>query len=114
MDIKISAKDRIVCVNISRTFDNNERESDYDRARHYWRIDKSKADKANLVFAVVHGRVQAVFKPTQPWYLCEDYVGKSKRYGFEGEQIFDSPYIGMSLDGIINTHCQNPVGYINI
>lgn len=45
--IEIDPNDKIVCVNISSTYDKNEREDDYDRARHYWKVSLAKANKAN-------------------------------------------------------------------
>lgn len=59
--IQLDPNDHIVCVNISKTYDNNERADNYDRARHYWVLSKERAEKASLVFAVVHGIVVAVF-----------------------------------------------------
>lgn len=61
--IEIDPKDKIICVNISSTFDKGERTDNYDRARHYWKVSLSRANKANLVLATVHGIVKAVFKP---------------------------------------------------
>lgn len=36
--IEIDPNDKIVCVNISCTYDKGERADNYDRARHYWNI----------------------------------------------------------------------------
>lgn len=47
--IQINPNDHIVCVNISKTYDNSERADNYDRARHYWVLSKERAEKSNLV-----------------------------------------------------------------
>jgi hypothetical protein len=111
--VDIDEKDHIVCVNISRTKNNKERENDYERARKYWRLSKERADKANLVFAIANGIVVAVFRPTQPWQLSKD-EGYTDRYEFVGEEVIDSPYIGKSVYNYINNKAQNPVQYINL
>lgn len=110
-NIELDPHDRIVCVNISKTYDKNERKDDYDRARHYWKVSLDKANKANLVLATVHGIVKAVFKPYR-WYLTDStkYPGT---YEFEGEQIFDSPYIGKNVWNVISKYTVT-ISYINI
>lgn len=109
--INIDPNDRIVCVNISSTYDKNERENDYDRARHYWKVSLDKANKANLVLATVHGIVKAVFKPIR-WYLTDSTIYPGT-YEFEGEQIFDSPYIGKCVWNVVNKYTVT-FSYINI
>lgn len=109
--IDINPNDHIVCVNISKTYDKNERADNYDRARHYWVLKKERAEKANLVFAIVHGIVVAVFQPTR-WYKSENPT-YAKRYEFEGVELTESPYIGKCVWNVINPKSQNPVAYIN-
>jgi hypothetical protein len=111
--VDINENDHIVCVNISRTLKDNERENNYERARKYWRLSKERADKANLVFAIANGIVLAVFRPTQPWQLSKD-EGYTDRYEFVGEEVADSPYIGKSVYNYINSKTQKPVQYINM
>lgn len=109
--IELDPNDRIVCVNISSTYDKNEREDNYDRARHYWKVSLEKANKANLVLATVHGIVMAVFKPYR-WYLTDStkYPGS---YEFEGEQILDSPYLRKSVWNVVSKFTVT-FSYINI
>ena len=87
--IEIAPNDKNICVNISSTFDKGERNDNYDRARHYWSVSLSRANKTNLVLATVHGIVTAVYKPLR-WYLIDStkYPGT---YEFEGEEVPDSP-----------------------
>ena len=110
--IELNPNDRIVCLNISKTYDNNERADNYDRTRHYWRLDKNRAEKANLVLAIVHGVVIAVFQPTR-WNKSE-HPKFTTRYEFEGTELFGSPYIGKCVWNEINHKSQTPVAYINL
>lgn len=109
--IQLNPNDHIVCVNISKTYDSNERADNYDRARHYWRLSKERAEKANLVLAIVHGTVMAVFHPTR-WYKSSNPKWPN-RYEFEGSKISNSPYIGKCVWNEINHKSRNPVAYIN-
>lgn len=108
--IDINPNDHIVCVNISKTFDANEREDNYDRARRYWRINVNRARNANLVLAVVHGIVVDVFEPTL-WYESKTYVG---RFEFEGKPVENSPYKGKCVWNVVNPKSQSPILYINL
>lgn len=70
-----------------------------------------RADKADLVFAICKGNIVGVFKPHR-WFQtkCEKYKG---RWEFEGEQIFNSPYMNQDISKIASNR-QNPVMYINM
>ena len=109
--IEIDPSDKIVCVNISSTYDNGERADNYDRARHYWKVSLPRASKANLVLATVHGIVKAVFKPHR-WYLTDStkYPGT---YEFDGEEVKDSPYLGKCVWNVVNKHTVT-FSYINM
>lgn len=109
--IEIAPSDRIICVNISSTFDNKDRADNYDRARHYWRVSPTRASKANLVLATVHGIVKAVFKPHR-WYLTDStkYPGM---YEFDGEEVEDSPYLGKCVWNVANKHTVT-FSYVNL
>lgn len=107
------ANEHLLCVNISKTSDDNERNDDYERARGYWRLNVNRAEKADYVLAIVHGIVKAVFKPIR-WYRSETYKGKTERYEFEGIEIEGSPYIGLCVWNVINSKSQNPIAYINL
>lgn len=103
--------DKIVCFNISRTYLLCERPSVYDCTRKYWRLNKARAENADLVFGVCSGIIIGVFKPAR-WFLTDNpqYHG---RYEFEGEEIKDSPFINMSIAHLMGKR-QNPVMYINM
>ena len=104
----------IIAFNISVTYDKlisgkGDRDSIYDCTRHYWVAKKSKAEMAEYVFGVAHGKVVGVFKP-QRWYYTESgkYEG---RIQFEGTEIDDSPFLGMDLSDYFYK-IQNPCRYI--
>lgn len=103
--------ERIVCVNVSRTYLGGERESLYECTRKYWRLNGERAGSADLVFAECSGYIVGVFKPFR-WYLtqCEQLKG---RWEFEGEQLDDSPYLNQSIRKLWGKR-QNPVMYINL
>lgn len=109
--IQINPNDHIVCVNISKTYNNKERTDNYDCARHYWVLNKERVEKANIVFAIVHGIVVTVFQPIR-WYKSENPQW-SNRYEFEGIELINSAYIGKCVWNKINPKSRNPIAYIN-
>ncbi len=104
----------IIAFNISKTYDlyiqgKGDRSSLYDCTRHYWaNVKKERAELAELVFGVAHGKVVSVYKPTSWHYV--DYKG-GQRIEFDGEEILDSPYIGLDVSEFFYK-VQNPVRYI--
>ena len=64
---------------------------------------------AGYRFGVAHCKVVGVFKPHR-WYYTEPGSRKT-RIQFEGEEIMDSPYLGMDLSDYFKG-VQNPVRYI--
>ena len=105
----------IIGFNISNTYDillsgQGDRDSVYDCTRHYWaNVKIEKAELADYVFGVAHCKVVRVFKPHK-WYYTEPGNRKT-RIQFEGEEILDSPYLGMDLSDYFKG-IQNPVRYI--
>lgn len=104
-----------IAFNITRTYDLlvqglGDRDSIYDCTRHYWaNVDIEKAELADFALGVAHGKVVGVFKPHR-WYYTEPDNRKS-RIQFEGEEVNDSPYLGMDLSEYY-IRIQNPVRYI--
>ena len=101
--------EKILCLNVSRTYLLCERPTLYECTRKYWRLNGNRTQYAELVFAVSQGYIVGVFKPTR-WFLSEEYIG---RWEFEGEEIEDSPYILMNISHLLGKR-QNPVMYINM
>lgn len=107
-EIEPCPQDKIICININKTFVNNERADIYDATRHYWKMNINRARSATHVLAIYRGIVRAVFKPTK-WYPSASY---DKRIEFEGEQLTDSPYLNKSIKNTVKCG-QNPINYIN-
>jgi hypothetical protein len=94
---------KVIAINVRRSV--QERPNYYHAVRCAWRINVSRARKADLVFAVVEGICRAVFVPND-WVdatianfpdLEQDMVG---RYGFIGEpadQDTEGLYLGKRL-----------------
>lgn len=109
--IEINPNDRILCVNISSTYDKGERQDNYDRARHYWKVSPARANKVNLVLATVHGIVVAVYKPER-WFKSDSKVYPGT-YEFEGIKVPDSPYLGKSVWNVISKYTVT-FAYLNV
>ena len=105
-DISLNNDDKILCININKTYNANI--SVYDATRMYWRVSIKRAEKATKVFAIYRGIVRAVFEPTR-WFKNEE----TNRWGFEGVEIEDSVYKNKNIKNVI-TCGQNPLNYINI
>lgn len=85
----------------------------YDCTRHYWaNVKIEKAELADYVFGVAHCKVVGVFKPHR-WYHTEPGSRKT-RIQFEGEEIMDSPYLGMDLFQGSSESCQVYWQLVNI
>lgn len=103
----------IIAFNITKSYDllkrgKGDRNSIYDCTRRKWVINKSKAELAELVFGVAHGKVVGVYRPTQWEYI--DPTDKKSRVMFEGEELSDSPYIGLDLSEYF-CKVRNPIRY---
>lgn len=110
--IAIAPNDSIVCVNISQTYNNDERKDIYDCARHYWVLNVQRAEKATHVLAITRGIVVGVFKPTR-WYKS-NHPKYNNRYEFEGIEEKNSPYLNKCVWNVLNPKAQNPISYINL
>lgn len=86
----------IVALNITKSYDNLQQEkgdrvSVYDCVRKYWRMDVRRAQQAEYVVGVAHGKVEIVCRP-----ISWSRVGAGEHRGrlmFEGDVIKDSPYL---------------------
>jgi hypothetical protein len=110
---------RILLVSIGLT---QGKENTYDAARFAWRVDRLRAERAELVLAHVQGLVVGVYVPTKWMEANEKNFPKLKathknlRWGFEGgeadEQIKNN-YLGRCVPDQYRL-TQNPVRYIDI
>ena len=110
--IEVKNNDHIVCLNISKTYKNKERKDIYDCVRHYWRLNVRRAEKANLVLAIVDGIVVREFQPIR-WYKS-NHPQYTNRFEFDGVEKECSFYLGKSVLNVLNPKKQNPVSYINL
>ena len=111
--IEPNPEDRIIFINICRTYNSGERGSIYEATRKYWRLNGKRAERATHVLAVVKGVVLAVFIP-KIWYITKDTRYKrTGRWEFEGEEVLDSSYIGKSMRNLLGPS-QNPIQYFNM
>lgn len=108
-EIEPCSQDKLICININKSFVNNEEYDIYDATRHYWKMNINRARCATYVLAIYRGIVRAVFRPIE-WYPSKTYAG---RIEFEGEQVQDSPYLNRSIKNTVNCG-QNPINYINL
>lgn len=100
--------DKLILININKSYDLKERENIYEATRKYWRLDGYKARKADYVLATYRGVVRAVFKPSE-WYRSVKSPG---RWEFNGEEVENSPYLNKSVTNFIKPGNQNPIKYI--
>ena len=97
--MKIDTRDKLIVVNLSNTYKGtrNERiyrrDSMYEKARKYWKLNIHKAQNADYVLAVYKGVVRAVFKPTKWEEITDASLFKGKRCMFEGYEVGDSQYL---------------------
>ena len=101
--------DKLIFININKTYVTGERGSIYEATRKYWRLNGNRARQATYALAVYRGIGRAVFKPTR-WYLSKDYPG---RWEFDGDEIENSPYLNKNTRKIVSGS-QNPISYYNM
>lgn len=108
---KNDSNNRIICLNVTRTYLLCERPSLYECVRKYWKLNGERAKNAEYVFAISSGYIVGVFKPMR-WFLTNsaEYAG---RWEFEGKEILNSPYLHMDVFHLIGKR-RNPVSYINM
>jgi len=104
-------EDRLLFININKTYNRGERENIYEATRKYWKLNGQHAMKSTHVLALYRGIVRAVFKPLR-WYRSEE-KGQSGRWEFDGQEIFDSPYLHKSVKNLIACG-RNPISYYNM
>ena len=117
--------ERLVMINLNSA-DHNTKAELLDRVRYAWRISRHRAEKADYVFAVIHGVVHGVFVCTQ-WLPAtpENFPGprfgetSDSRSGFIGEAAPDDIWKryagerGKRLPEDLRHRSQNPIRYYN-
>lgn len=101
--MEIAAGHHVIAINVRRSAE--EKIDFYHAVRHSWRINKSRAEKANIVFAVVEGICRAVFVP-EVWVdatvanfpdLDQDMIGRYGFFGVRADQATEGLYLGKRL-----------------
>ena len=115
--INPSEDEKIIFVNIKNSYNCKDKSSElyrpslYEATRKYWRLSLAKAQKATLLIGHVNGIVKEVIRPTNCYKSKEPQY--TQRVEFEGEEVFDSIFIGKSITNMVKIG-QNPVNYLNI
>jgi len=92
MEDKISEfSDKCIIIKI-----HDEYPSVYERVRRCWRMNKGRAKQADYVLAVIRGKVEGVFEPSQWYYIpieeckkidsCKNKNQPCGRIGFVGKE----------------------------
>lgn len=111
--------EKLLCININRTYDNpgsdyyGKRDNIYEATRKYWKVNGNRAKMADYVLSVYHGIVRAVFKPKE-WHISDVKFESGNRWEFTGTEVKDSPYMNVSVKEYIKHGNQNPIFYINM
>ncbi len=106
--IEIKDGERLILVNLNKSYDQSDAEGIYKRdtlyesARKYWYLNKNRADKADYILGVYKGIVKIVIKPTGKWIpiniSADGTIFTKTRYQIDGKVIDDSPYLNKSVE----------------
>ena len=117
----VNSKDKLVFVNIKNSYEallNNDRnnplyrESAYDCTVRYWRIADDKAAEATHILGCYKGKVIEVVKINCVDTVREgEYAGRKK---YEGEEEFQSPYLGLDIHEVFDSLANFNTKYWNL
>ena len=108
-EIEPCPQDKIICVNLNKSFGKNKNADIYEATRRSWVMNIKRAQRATHVLAIYKGIVRAVFRPMK-WSRSEP---NGNRIEFEGEQLTDSQYLNRSIKNTVKRG-PNPINYINL
>lgn len=98
--------DRLLLVSLNRSYDQAkatgvyQRDDDYESTRKYWFISPRKAEKIDYVLGIYRGIVRVIIKVKgykTSMYSERGILFKKPRYEFEGDVIYDSPYLNTDV-----------------
>lgn len=98
--------DRLLLVSLNRSYDQakatrvHQRDNDYESTRKYWFISPRKAEKIDYVLGIYRGIVRVVIKVKgykTSMYSENGIPFKKPRHEFEGDVIYDSPYLNTDV-----------------
>lgn len=105
--IKINSRDKLMFISINDSYMKLTKNV-YDAVRMAWRVDISRANRADYVLAVYHGIVMGVYEDCI-WSKCSCHTD---RYEFTGTDCSSSScYFEKSIAGVIAFGSGNPIRY---
>lgn len=120
MNTIINASDKLIFVNINLSYEamiNHNMESPYYRdnlkecTRKFWPIKDEKANAASHILGCYKGIVKEGIKISSSFTSEDEYPGRKV---FEGEELEDSPYLGMNIRDIFDTLANFRIKYYNL
>lgn len=118
--IKIDNSHRLIFVNIKNSYEAmiyKDKSNPYYRenlkecTRKYWNIADIKAESATHILGCYKGIVKEVIRITSFFTSEDDYPGRKV---FDGEELKNSPYIGMDIRNIFDSIANFRVKYYNL
>lgn len=116
--LSILKDDKLLFVNLNKTYLQNSNEDVYSRpsiyesTRKYWKVNFDRVQRVDYVCGVYRGVIRAVYKPIR-WYVVEDAsLFHGRRCAFDGVEIVDSIYLNKDVKNYVGG--QNPIKYINL
>lgn len=104
--IEVRRGETLLLVSLNKSYDQDKasqvykRPNIYECTRKYWLLNKTRLDDIDYVLGVYRGVVREVIKPTR-WFEADKAddgtVFKKTRYGCEGEELSDSPYMNKDV-----------------
>lgn len=118
--MEINSNHKIIAINVRISAE--EKDDLYKAVRHSWKLNKSRAENADLIFAVINGICRGVFT-SEKWLeatianfedLDHDIIG---RYGFKGKRANDeirAKYLNKRLPDkfLRKKGAANPIQYL--
>lgn len=98
--------DHLLLVSLNRSYDQAkatglyQRDNDYEMTRKHWYISPRKAEKIDYVLGIYRGIVRVVIKVKgykTSMYSDNGTLFKKTRYEFEGDMLYDSPYLNTDV-----------------
>lgn len=117
---EINHTDKLIFVNIKKSYEamiNHDTESPFYRdslkecTRKFWPVKDEKANVASHILGCYKGIVKEVIKISSSFTSEEKYPGRKV---FEGEELEDSPYLGMNIRDIFDTLANFRIKYYNM
>ncbi|MEC5293772.1 hypothetical protein VSX64_24915 [Aurantimonas sp. C2-6-R+9] len=115
---RLEPQHRIIFITVRRDYISQR--GPYEGCRGVWRMNRNRAEQAELVLPVMEGIVIGVYRPERwleanlhhfPTHITQDAVGRIGFVGHEAEPDIVTLYRGKRLPEALGTATQNPVRY---